>query len=116
MDMVKQSLAALVGSFALAGCLANPNLGGLPPTERADDTGGDDAGDSTTSWYPAFRLGSDIPASIEVLPEWDIPTMLAAAPPVSDANRASRRSTPSVFLPGQADAPFAGGLPVVGHC
>ncbi|MFQ5490758.1 MAG: hypothetical protein ACE5GE_08565 [Phycisphaerae bacterium] len=36
MDMVKQTLAALVGSIALSGCLTDPTLVDVPQTSQAD--------------------------------------------------------------------------------
>jgi hypothetical protein len=69
-DTVKQSLAALVGSFVLAGCLSSPNVAVLPAADEDEQTSEGQNGDSTSSLDPWFEfdLGTPVDADMHLQP------------------------------------------------
>ena len=101
MDTIKQSMAALVGSFVLAGCLGNPDVAGLPTADPTEQSSENKAGDSTTSWHPAFRLGSDAPVGTDVWPEWGAASLLAGVFPAPEAGRPRSVEAPAFPTPGR---------------
>ena len=54
MDTVKQSLAAIVGSVLLAGCLNNANFAYVPSQSEAEDDS-----ETAAAWSSAFQLAPE---------------------------------------------------------
>jgi hypothetical protein len=88
-DTVKQSLAALVGSFVLAGCLSSPNVAVLPAADETEEDSEGQNGDSTSSLAPWFDSDPDTPVDAETHLQRGPGTMLARASSVPGDRRQS---------------------------
>ena len=82
MDMVKQALAAIVGSLVLGGCLTDPNIVYVPQTQQEESDQDEDSGGGAALWpsdpSPAqWSVPRDHPASSA----WEQGTLLAQSGP-----------------------------------
>ena len=97
MDTVKQSLAALVGSFVLAGCLSSPNVAVLPDADETEENSEGQNGEATSSLAPWFECDPDTPVDADTYLQRGPATMLARASSVPGDRRP--RPTGGVALP-----------------
>lgn len=111
MDTIKQTMAALLGSWALSGCLTDPTIVNVPDTqeEEADLLDeGDGADDGTARLWPMEGWASPVSPEISSEPMTPETVFLAlCVPPTVDepalaaVSLAPGRSTHRPFRPGQ---------------